>query len=63
MDYALAEAYLEGELVDSANGERVASIVVTNVGERVTRFRKKEKMSWDSIEEDLNDYAKEFSQT
>jgi len=61
-DYALADAYLEGELIDTANGDRVAMIVVTNLGERVSRFRKKKKMSWESIQEDLNDYAKEFSQ-
>ena len=61
-DYALAQAYLEGELIDSSSGERAAAIVVTNLVERVSRFRKKDKMRWDSIEEDLNDYAKEFSQ-
>ena len=61
-DYALADAYLEGELINSKTGEDVAMIVVTNLGERITRLRKNVKISWDTIEEDLNDYAKQFSE-
>ncbi|MDH3380176.1 MAG: DUF3313 domain-containing protein [Gammaproteobacteria bacterium] len=61
-DYALADAYLEGELVDTESGEGVAMVVVTRLGERVTRLRKNKKMSWESIGEDLDDYAKHFSQ-
>jgi hypothetical protein len=61
-DYALADANLEGELVASESGDDLAMIVVTRLGERITKLRKKKKMSWESIEEDLDDYAKSFSQ-